>query len=211
MEGKKRAGIVPEAGILTIQVFSDYVCPYCFLAEVVLERVLRSKKERIKVEWMPFELRPHPTPTLLPEGEYLRATWDHAVYPMADSLGVPIVLPRVSPQPYTHLAFEGFQFANEQGLGNAYTDRVFRAFFQEEKDIGDVEVLQQLAGELALDTRAFKEALIHRTYQKKHREELAKAATVGVSAVPTFVVDGQIIRGLPDERSLGRLIASKLV
>lgn len=52
-----------------------------------------------------------------------------SVYPLARKMGVEIKLPSISPQPYTHLAFEGYQYAKEHGLANEYNDRVLRAFF----------------------------------------------------------------------------------
>ena len=69
---------------------------------------------------MPFELRPYPNETLRPEGEYLQRAWTKSVYPIARQMGVAIKLPTVSPQPHSHLAFEGFQYANEHGRGNEY-------------------------------------------------------------------------------------------
>jgi len=56
---------------LKIQVVSDYVCPYCFLAEGPLNEAINELDGDAVVEWMPFELRPHPTPTLKPEDDYL--------------------------------------------------------------------------------------------------------------------------------------------
>lgn len=53
-----------------IEVFSDYVFPYCFLAEGPLREAIMGKN--VEVEWMPFELRPYPQPTLKPEGNYLQ-------------------------------------------------------------------------------------------------------------------------------------------
>src|SRR6476661_8515023 len=97
---------------------------------------------------MPFELRPEPHPTLRPEGEYLQRAWQQSVYPIARRMGVPIALPPVSPQPHTHLALEGYQYAREHGKGNDYNHRVLEAFFVEGRDIGDVGVL---AGEVGLD------------------------------------------------------------
>jgi predicted DsbA family dithiol-disulfide isomerase len=64
---------------------------------------------------MPFELRPEPHPTLRPEGDYLRRAWQQSVYPLARRMGVEIRLPPVSPQPHTHLAWEGFHFAKGHG------------------------------------------------------------------------------------------------
>ena len=46
---------------LTIKVYSDFVCPYCFLAEFPLQEAVRGKDAA--VEWLPFELRPDPVPT----------------------------------------------------------------------------------------------------------------------------------------------------
>ena len=83
---------------------------------------------------MPFELRPEPQPTLRPEGDYLQRAWQQSVYPIARRMGVPINLPPVSPQPHTHSAFEGYQFARGHGKGNDYNRRVLEAFFVEEDD-----------------------------------------------------------------------------
>ena len=190
--------------MVSIKVYSDYVCPYCLLGEQVLARAIAGKE--VAVEWMPFELRPAPTPTLRPEDDYLQTTWARSVYPMAATLGVPIVLPKVSPQPHTHLAFEGYQFAKEHGQGEAYTHRMFTAFFQEEQNIGDVEVLTRLATEVGLDAATFRAALVNRTYRQQHQLALREAARVGISAVPSFLIGNKLVRGLPQEADLARLI-----
>src|SRR5262245_16232763 len=121
---------------------------------------------------MPFELRPYPQPTLRPEGDYLQRAWQQSVYPIARSLGVPIRLPNVSPQPHTHLAFEGYQYAKEHDKGNDYNHRVLKAFFVESQDIGDIDVLTRLAGEVGLEEREFGEALRTRKYQEAHQQAL---------------------------------------
>lgn len=193
--------------MLQIKIYSDYVCPYCFIGEVVLERALKGIEDKVQLEWMPFELRPEPTPTLKPEEDYLQTTWKNSVYPMAAQMDIHIVLPKVSPQPYTHLAFEGYQFAKDKGMGEAYTHRMFTAFFQEEQDIGDIGVLTKLASEVGLDQEAFKEALQSRKYKEQHQRELRRAYDeVGVSAVPTFIIGNKLVRGLPREQDLRRLI-----
>src|SRR5205807_5099896 len=106
---------------------------YGSLAEVPLKEAVAGKDGRI--EWMPFELRPAPTPTLKPEGDYLQQAWQRSIYPLAEKLGVEIKLPTVSPQPYTSLAFQGLEFAKDHGHADAYNDAVFRAFFQHSRDI----------------------------------------------------------------------------
>lgn len=119
---------------IKIKVYSDYVCPFCFLAEKPLKEAIKGKD--VEVEWMPFELRPYPNETLKPEGDYLQSTWKQSVYPLAERMGIAIVLPSISPQPYTHLAFEGYQYAKEKGKGNEYNDRMLRAFFKKNKILG---------------------------------------------------------------------------
>lgn len=189
-----------------IQVYSDYVCPFCFLAEFPLKEAVEGKD--VDIEWMPFELRPEPTPTLRPEGDYLQRAWTGSVYPMAEQMGVEIVLPKVSPQPHTHLAFEGYQYAKAHDKADQYNDRMFRAFFQEEQDIGDIDVLTDLAGEIGLDRAEFREALEKRQYREAHQAALRHAVEeVGVSAVPTFVIGRHVLPGVQNTETLERAIA----
>lgn len=187
-----------------IIVSSDYVCPYCLLAEGVIDEV--AEQTGAEVEWRPFELRPHPTPTLRPEDDYLPRVWRASVYPMARRMNVPIVLPRISPQPYTHTAFEGFQYAKEHGLAREYNARVLRAFFQEERDIGRVDVLTEIAAELGLDAEEYREALESRRYRDVHQAALAQAHADRVSAVPTILVGDGRITGVPDREQLLALV-----
>lgn len=189
---------------VTIKIYSDYVCPFCFLAEFPLNEAIRGKD--VQVEWMPFELRPAPNPTLRPEGQYLQQAWRQSVYPMAERMGVPIRLPRISPQPHTALAFEGYQYAKEHGKGNEYNDRMFRAFFQEEQDIGNLDVLTKLAGEIGLDETEFHRALESHKYRQAHQESLRHAEEMGIEAVPTFIVGNQVLQGVQGRKTLERAI-----
>ena len=74
--------------------------------------------------------------------------------------------------PTRHLAFEGYQYAKEKGKGNEYNDRMLQAFFQEEQDIGDIDILTQLAGEIGLDEKEYREALETRKYKEAHQQAL---------------------------------------
>lgn len=160
---------------------------------------------------MPFELRPYPNETLRPEGDYLQRAWRQSVYPIARRMGVPITLPTVSPQPHSHLAFEGFQFAKEHGRGNEYNHRVLEAFFVESQDIGDTGVLTKLAGEVGLDEKEFGEALRTRKYREAHRRALRHAdEEAGVTGVPMFVVGDRVLTGLQDRETLEAVIEQEM-
>ncbi|MFD8587959.1 DsbA family protein [Streptomyces sp. NPDC059637] len=187
-----------------IRIWSDYVCPFCMLAEGPLEEAAEGLD--VEIEWKPFELRPHPRPTLRPEDDYLPAVWERAVYPMARRMGVDITLPTVSPQPYTRLAFEGYQYAEERGKGTEYTRRMLRAFFQEDLDIGRADVLTRLAEEIGLDGSGFRRALDEGTYADRHREALREAAAHRIRSVPTIIVGDTRLEGVPSAGQLRRAI-----
>jgi len=152
---------------------------------------------------MPFELRPYPTPTLLPEGAYLQNAWRQSVYPIARRMGVDIKLPTVSPQPHTRLAFEGLEFAKDHDRGDQYNHRVMRAFFQESQDIGDPKVLAQLAAEVGLPAEEFAQALDSHEYASRVEKLLHHAQDeMGITGVPLFVIGNQTLMGLQSRDAL---------
>lgn len=188
-----------------VVVYFDYVCPYCLLAEDVIETA--AAEAGAAVTWRPYELRPHPNPTLRPEDEYLPRVWRNSVYPMAERLGVPIKLPTVSPQPYTHLPFEGALYAEEHGRAKEYHGAVLRAFFQHDRDIGQPEVLKEIAADVGLDAEGFAAALAERRYAERHQAGLAQARAAGVRAVPTIDIGSHRFEGVPDPDDLRKALS----
>lgn len=184
-----------------ITMYLDYVCPYCLLAETVIQEAVGSRP--VELDWRAVELRPDPVPTLRPEDPYLPTVWRQSVYPMAERLGVPIELPTISPQPRTAKAFELLCLAQDRGLATAYSMRVLKAFFQEDRDIGDVPVLLALAEEAGLDRAEAESALREGTYVERHREALRHAREdMAITSVPTIVVGDRVFRGVPQPDAL---------
>ncbi len=197
-----QARVVPMSEIV---IYSDYVCPYCLLAERALTDAIGNRD--IRISWRAFELRPAPVPTLRPEDPYLPTVWCKSVYPLAERLGVPIRLPSISPQPRTAKAFELLAMAQDKGLDHAYSMRVLRAFFQEDRDIGDPEILIQLAADAGLDPGEAREALESGVYAEPHREALRHAREdMAITSVPTIVVGKRIFRGTPSSQELKEAI-----
>lgn len=189
----------------SITIYSDYVCPYCLLAEKVLSDAIGDRD--IRITWRPFELRPDPVPTLRPEDPYLPSIWQRSVYPLAERLGIPIRLPSISPQPRTAKAFELLAMAQEQELDHSYSVRVLRTFFQEDRDIGDPKVLLQIAAEAGLDPDTARQALESGAYAEHHREAQRHAReNMGITSVPSIVVGKQIFRGTPPLKELRQAI-----
>ncbi len=89
--------------------------------------------------------------------------------------------------PITHSAFEGYQYAKEHGKPNKYNDRILRAFFQEDQDIGSIGVLTKLAREIGLEEKEFEESLEARSYEIMHQQVLAHAREeIGINSVLTI-------------------------
>ncbi len=162
----------------------------------------------VEVEWMPYELRPDPTPTLDPDSDYIRNAWHQSVKPISQKLGVEMNLPPV--QPRTHLPFEGFQYAKEQGKANEYNHRILKAFFVEGKDIGQIDILVDLAEEVGLDGTEYRKVLDSRTYKEQHQEALRTAVQKDIRAVPTFFIGDRKIQGLYPADRLSEIIEEEL-
>ena len=80
---------------ISIKLYADFACPYCFLADCVLQQAIAGRD--VNIERMPYELRPYPAPTLRPEGGFVQNAWRNSVAPLASQLGVEVHLPHVSP------------------------------------------------------------------------------------------------------------------
>ncbi|MFE3280100.1 DsbA family protein [Nocardia sp. NPDC059239] len=192
-----------------IVVYEDYVCPYCLLAHDIIESAVRDAAPggEVGIQWRPYELRPAPVPTLRVEDDYLPRVWRRSVYPLAERLGVRIVLPGISPQPRSTLAFEGAVLAQRQGVLREYNDRVFRAFFQEERDIGDIDVLTDVAGAVGIESEPFRHALDTLLLEPDHRDRLRDAERDRVTAVPTVIAGSYRTSGVPDPAALRNAVA----
>ena len=169
-----------------ITVFSDYVCPFCYLEEPDLARVKEEYGDRVEVDWRAYELRPDPIPTLDPDGEYLHRVWNASVYPMAEALGMKLRLPPV--QPRSRKALEAAEFAREKGLYDEMHNALFRAFFEDGRDIGDVEVIIDVAAPVGLDLDELRAALAEGRYTEKVLADEELSRKLGVSSVPTMLV-----------------------
>lgn len=188
-----------------VDVFVDYVCPFCFLVEDAIEELKRERNVEVRIR--PFELRPDPVPTLRPEDEYLPRVWEASVYPMAERLGIDIALPVVSPQPRTEKAFMVLQVAQEQGKAEEYSGAMFKAFFQDDRDIGADEVIVDVATAVGLDRDEVDEALHSDERRARHRADLDYAVgTLGIDVVPSILIEGELVRGVPGATRLKKTV-----
>ena len=183
------AGALREAAApakLQLTVWSDYVCPFCYLELPELDRLRAELGDEIRIEWRAFELRPEPQPTLEPNGDYLHRVWNASVYPMAAQRGMTLRLPPV--QPRSRKAHEAAEFAKESGQFDTMNRALFRAFFEEGLDIGDLEVLKSVAACCGLDPAELGQALAEARFTGKILQDQALASELRVGGVPAILL-----------------------
>lgn len=181
--------------MLDILFVTDFVCPYCLVAKEALDESLRDLGLEAKITLQPMELTEEPNPRVdTCHDEKRKARYQVLVEPCRQ-MGLDMKLPpNVCPRPYTRLAFEGYFYAQEQGRGEVYGDKVYRAYFIDERDIGDREVLGDLAAESGLDREDFLTALEDGIYGPEEKEAVRYSKEeLKVEVIPTIYVNGQRI------------------
>ncbi|MBI2954984.1 MAG: DsbA family protein [Chloroflexi bacterium] len=129
---------------------------------------------------------------MLFRGDYYRRAEEN-LRRLASEVGLAMISPTVIAK--THLALEAAEFAREHGGFAALHRRIFEAYFQDGKNIGDVEVLVGLAGEAGLDEGELRQALAERRYRVQLEQVTHEAAGLGISGTPTFVIGNRLVVG----------------
>lgn len=172
---------------------TDYVCPYCLVAKEALNRALEQTGIEAEIILQPYELTPEPMPRVDTWNDQRRRAGYQKLVAPCEALGIPMKLPpRVIPRPYTRLAFEGWFFAEERGKGDDYSDAVYKAYFYDEQDIGEIPVLAELARKVGLNPEQFTAALEEGTYSHSQREAAAFSRdTMKIRGVPAIYMNGR--------------------
>ena len=190
-----------------IQVFSDYVCPYCYLGDVALQRAAAATGAIIVHRAYQLRESQQPEsgpPKLEPRGERMNSVWENSIYPMAKGLGAKIHQP--SRLPLTRLAHEAAAWARQQGRFDQFHRQLFNAFFIEDKDFSELSVLKQLAWNAGLNPNELERALTEHQMAEEVDEDLLIAQTYRISSVPSFVIAGHVLSGIQEEAVLIKAI-----
>jgi predicted DsbA family dithiol-disulfide isomerase len=166
-------------------VFADYVCPYCYLAESVLRRL---RAEGTAVEPAAFELRPSGTPLPASDEAWLRHAWERSVLPLAEELGVTLRYPALAAR--TRKAHEAVAFARAAGDPTAMHEAVYRAYWQEGRDIGRIDVLVDIGAAAGLDRGALRVALDIDQWTDRVAQDSGLARRIGIGGVPAYLLGG---------------------
>jgi predicted DsbA family dithiol-disulfide isomerase len=172
-----------------VTVVSDYICPWCYVGMARIER-LQCEFE-IDVEWRPFELHPEVPAQGIVRGERPPSPRREAAYQQLGALAQEAGLPfaRAERTPNSHRALEAAEFAREHGAFDAYHHALFDAYFGHGRDIGDIDVLAELATACGLDAGALREAIASQRYARLIDERTAEARAEGITGTPTVIFE----------------------
>lgn len=185
---------------MKIEVWSDFVCPFCYIGKRRLEEALAQFPDRhVDVVYKSFELDPHAERnTGRNMHEKLAAKYGRSIdearemtqnmTDQAKMVGLDFRFDTVVPT-NTFDAHRVSQLANEKGVGKAFAERFFKAVLTDGKDIGDHETISSLASEVGLDREEVSAVLEGTDYTEAVRKEEAEAQQIGVQGVPFFVIN----------------------
>ncbi|HYB92174.1 MAG TPA: DsbA family oxidoreductase [Candidatus Binataceae bacterium] len=176
---------------LEIAMYSDFICPFCYIGFEVI-RNLRSEFD-IKLQWRGFQIHPEwPAEGIALDKvrsavdlDARRAAWPR-IAALAEAEGLEMKAPTLLANSRAALLLA--EFANDQGCGEEFEARVYRAYFNDGANIGDPALLARIAAEAGLDPAAVAEMMKSPHYETRLKDNALEADRRGISGVPTFLI-----------------------
>lgn len=188
---------------MKVEVWSDIMCPFCYIGKRHYEQALQAFDGAgdVEVIWKSFQLDPEIPEEVEPgltSAQYMASTkgigseqvegMHHHVQAMARQAGLNYNLDETK-------VFNSFkahriiQLAKDKGKGDEAEELFFKAHFTDNKDLGNPEVLRELGTSMGLSASEVDEALSSPAYADKVRADIYEAQQVGVQGVPFFMFD----------------------
>jgi predicted DsbA family dithiol-disulfide isomerase len=184
---------------MEIAVFSDVICPWCYIGKRRLERAFDALglSGQVAVEWLPFELNPDMPPDGMARADYRAqkfgaeraAALDANIRAVGEEEGIRFAFDRQARTPNTRRAHMLIAHASANGQGPAVVDALFRAYFEDGRDIGAEAVLLDIAAEAGLDRDEAAAALGDEAVRRTVVAAEGRAGELGISGVPFFIVE----------------------
>jgi predicted DsbA family dithiol-disulfide isomerase len=183
---------------VTIDIYSDVVCPWCYVGKRRLERALSQvPTAATHVRWRPFQLNP-----LMPKDGADRTSYLEAKFGSLDAFrrleeqvtaagvseGISFAFEKIMKTPNTFLAHRLIWYGAQQGRQDEIVDALFRGYFEQGADIGSAAVLTGLAESAGLDAGRF---LATNAGVDDVKAEEAAGHRLGIRAVPYFVLNNR--------------------
>ncbi len=185
---------------LTVTVAHDYICAWCWVGFFQAKR-LAAEFPKISLNWKGYELLPEgrfEAPVFTPrEPDPLRQLSRFELFAQTES--VPFNPHRPIGFVFSHNALEGAEYAKAQGKleFEAYNEGVYRAYWEQSKDISDIDVLANIAGDARLNRDDFISAIHEKRFNHLITPFDDEAYAVDVTHVPTFWFRGERVAEAP--------------
>ncbi|ELZ55290.1 MULTISPECIES: DsbA family protein [unclassified Haloferax] len=199
-----------------ITVYSDYVCPFCYLGRQSLSQYQETRDEELDIDWHPFDLR---SQKRRPDGSIDFSVDDgkdedyyeqarQGVRRLQEQYGVEMTLDLGTDVDSLPAQIVSYYLKGHADYETwlAFDESVFEALWQDGKDIGDEAVLVELAESAGIDGEEVASALDDETLRAEVRERFSEAQQHGVTGVPTFAYEGYAARGAVPPEQLERLV-----
>lgn len=192
--------------MVRLDIFSDPVCPWCLIGKANLDRALESRPDHpFVIEWHPFQLNPDMPAEGMDRREYLTLKFGNpqdavkAHLPLveaAGTAGLTLDLGAIRRTPNTLNAHRLIHWAGLEGRQSAVVAALFRAYFQQGRDIGDRAVLTEIAGAAGMDAGIAARLLASDADIDATRDRDRHARARGIQGVPCFIVaDTHVVSG----------------
>ena len=189
-----------------IDVVADVICPWCFVGKRRLERALALRPDlTATLSWRPFELNPDLPSDGIPRELYLSAKFGNSraadrlnavVSAAGRAEGIEFDFARIRRTPNTLRAHRLVHLASDKGAAGRIVEALFRAYFVDGLDVGEIDTLAELAARAGLDETETLQYLMSDAGTPEVRAEEHRARRLGIHAVPYFVLErGYAISG----------------
>ena len=186
---------------MRLDILSDPICPWCFIGKKRLEDAMAQRPDHpFEIQWHPFQLNPDMPAEGMDRRAYLEAKFGGKrgaidvysnIAKHAEESRLILDLGAIQRTPNTLNAHRLIHWSGFEGKQYDMVDALFRAYFMEGRDIGDIETLADLADSVGMDAAVVSKMLNSDTDLAGIKERDAEARKMGVNSVPTFIVAGQ--------------------
>jgi predicted DsbA family dithiol-disulfide isomerase len=199
-----------------ITVYSDYVCPFCYLGRHSLQQYQETREEELEIDWHPFDLR---SQKRNPDGsidfsvddgkddEYYEQAKEN-VRRLQEKYDVEMTLDIATDVDSLPAQIASY-YVKQHYDADTWLDfdvAIFESLWKEGKDIGDEDLLVELAEDAGVAGDEIRSALDDETLRAEVREQFTEAQQSGVTGVPTFAYEGYAARGAVPPEQLERLV-----
>ncbi len=205
---------------VVIEMVSDIVCPWCWLG---LRRIEEARKLAPEVDvrllFRPYELDPTipaegvdykaymSSRVSSPEGRERMAAMRQALVDYGNAEDIPYRFDAVTRRPNSFDAHRLVRWAQGQGKGAAAKEALFRAYFNEARNVGDHAVLVDIARSIDLDPDIVADLLASGADTESVREEAEVFRQMGISGAPTYIANRKVaVQGAESAEKLARFI-----